>query len=250
MLASKAGFGSMCRHAARSKSVLRCSKQPIVLATSSSLSSSSSIASRFESRLGHRQFHGTAVVQQLASGQDGNGDGGGGILTETDLRKIKKLLQMVVLNEKPQLTPVQASELQKQLQSYRDELARLQETKNKLDALANRYASRMIWIGLGYLSVQAGILARLTWWDFSWDVIEPVTYFVTFSSVLFAYVWFAKTNSEYTYEGLRHSIAVRRVKVLYKKHNFDEARFEELRKLIYKCEEQLGMHDVPKIYID
>lgn len=33
---------------------------------------------------------------------------------------------------------------------------------------------------LGGMCVQAGILARLTWFEYSWDIMEPVTYFITY----------------------------------------------------------------------
>jgi hypothetical protein len=30
--------------------------------------------------------------------------------------------------------------------------------------------------------VQFGLLARLTWWEYSWDIMEPITYFVTYGT--------------------------------------------------------------------
>lgn len=36
-----------------------------------------------------------------------------------------------------------------------------------------RYANGIIWGGLGYLVAQWAFLARLTWWDFNWDIMEP-----------------------------------------------------------------------------
>jgi hypothetical protein len=29
---------------------------------------------------------------------------------------------------------------------------------------------------------QAGLVARLTWWELSWDIMEPVTYMLTFTT--------------------------------------------------------------------
>ena len=39
------------------------------------------------------------------------------------------------------------------------------------------------------MSLQFGVLARLTWWEYSWDIMEPVTYFITYgtSTAMFAY---------------------------------------------------------------
>lgn len=44
------------------------------------------------------------------------------------------------------------------------------------------------------MSVQFGILARLTWWEYSWDIMEPVTYFVTYGTAMAAYAYFVLTK--------------------------------------------------------
>jgi hypothetical protein len=38
------------------------------------------------------------------------------------------------------------------------------------------------WAGLALMGVQFGALARLTWEEYSWDIMEPITYFVTVKS--------------------------------------------------------------------
>ncbi len=38
------------------------------------------------------------------------------------------------------------------------------------------------WAGLALIGVQFGALARLTWEEYSWDIMEPTTYFVTVKS--------------------------------------------------------------------
>ena len=38
---------------------------------------------------------------------------------------------------------------------------------------ADRRTQNLTWLGLGLMSVQFGILARLTWWEYSWDIMEP-----------------------------------------------------------------------------
>ena len=59
---------------------------------------------------------------------------------------------------------------------------------------AESRTNRMTWFGLTLMGVQFGFLARLTWWEYSWDIMEPVTYFVTYgtSMALFAYYVLSK----------------------------------------------------------
>lgn len=64
----------------------------------------------------------------------------------------------------------------------------------ELEQVANRRSNWMAWAGLGLMSVQFGILARLTWWEYSWDIMEPVTYFVTYGTAMAAYAYFVLTR--------------------------------------------------------
>lgn len=52
----------------------------------------------------------------------------------------------------------------------------------------------MLWGGLAYMATQFGILARLTWWEYSWDIMEPVTYFITYGSAMAMYAYFVVTR--------------------------------------------------------
>ncbi|KAE9463689.1 hypothetical protein C3L33_04424, partial [Rhododendron williamsianum] len=61
----------------------------------------------------------------------------------------------------------------------RDELRQLQESKAKIDMLAHKQVRRILWSGLGLAVVQVGLFFRLTFWEFSWDVMEPIAFFTT-----------------------------------------------------------------------
>ena len=41
-----------------------------------------------------------------------------------------------------------------------------------------------------FLMVQWGMLARLTFWELSWDVIEPITYFLGSGTTILFYCYF------------------------------------------------------------
>ena len=63
------------------------------------------------------------------------------------------------------------------------------QVRLEIDEKAGKRTNNLAWLGLGLMSLQFGILARLTWWEYSWDIMEPVTYFVTYgtSMAMFAY---------------------------------------------------------------
>jgi hypothetical protein len=65
------------------------------------------------------------------------------------------------------------------------------------------------------MSVQFGILARLTWWEYSWDIMEPVTYFVTYGTAMAAYAYYVITKQVTwpSYEAT--SVCVDLIKELY-----------------------------------
>lgn len=55
-------------------------------------------------------------------------------------------------------------------------------------------STRLLWAGLALLSAQGGALAWLTWWVYSWDIMEPVTYFLTYSTSISAFGYFVLTK--------------------------------------------------------
>lgn len=68
------------------------------------------------------------------------------------------------------------------------------QKRSELEVVAVRRTNAMTWIGLGLMGVQFGVLARLTWWEYSWDIMEPVTYFVTYGTAMAAYAYFVLTK--------------------------------------------------------
>ena len=44
------------------------------------------------------------------------------------------------------------------------------------------------------MAAQYGVLARLTWWEYSWDIMEPVTYFITAGYAIAMYGYFLLTQ--------------------------------------------------------
>ncbi|KAK6234478.1 Calcium uniporter protein [Theobroma cacao] len=118
----------------------------------------------------------------------------------------------------------------------RDELKRLQEKKEEIDVLAHKQVRRILWTGLGLAVVQVGLFFRLTFWEFSWDVMEPIAFFTTTTGIVIGYAYFLFTSRDPTYQDLMKRLFLSRQRKLFKKHNFDVGRLKELHK---KCKTPL-----------
>lgn len=111
-----------------------------------------------------------------------------------------------------------------------DELKKLQEKKDKLDTMAHKQVRHILWGGLGFSLLQVGLFFRLTFWEFSWDVMEPITFFTTTTGVIIGYAYFLFTSRDPSYQDMMKRLFLRRQKKLIQKHSFDIGRFSELQR--------------------
>ncbi|MQL95559.1 hypothetical protein Taro_028229 [Colocasia esculenta] len=116
----------------------------------------------------------------------------------------------------------------------REELKHLSKRKEEIDMLAHKQVRRILWSGLGFFVVQVGLFFRLTFWEFSWDVMEPIAFFSTTTGLVVGYAYFLFTSKDPTYQDLMKRLFLSRQRKLFQKHNFDANRFTELQKCC-KC---------------
>ncbi|CAI9300928.1 unnamed protein product [Lactuca saligna] len=125
----------------------------------------------------------------------------------------------------------------------REELRILQAKQDEIDMLAHKQVRRILWMGLGLSLAQISLFFRLTFWDLSWDVMEPIAFFTTASGLIIGYAYFLFTLRDPTYQDLLKRLFLSRRRKLMKKHNFDMVRFMELQK---KCKSPLDSHPAAK----
>ncbi|XP_017048510.1 calcium uniporter protein, mitochondrial isoform X2 [Drosophila ficusphila] len=123
-----------------------------------------------------------------------------------------------------------SNQLAKELETLRYELEPLEEKKLELSKKAARRTNFMTWMGLGLMSVQFGILARLTWWEYSWDIMEPVTYFVTYGTTMAMYAYYCVTKREYMMEDVKNREYSLTLYRNAKKIQFDVEHYNELKR--------------------
>ncbi|KAF2283610.1 hypothetical protein GH714_012197 [Hevea brasiliensis] len=122
----------------------------------------------------------------------------------------------------------------------RKELEHMEKQKAAIDNKANTLVRRELWCGLGYLVVQTAAFMRLTFWELSWDVMEPICFYVTSIHCMAGYAFFLRTSKEPSFEGFYQSRFNVKQKKLMKLHNFNAERYNELRKICYPSSASSG----------
>lgn len=115
----------------------------------------------------------------------------------------------------------------------RKELEELEQQKSMIDQKAASMVRRELWCGLGYLVVQTAWFMRLTFWELSWDVMEPICFYVTSAYFMAGYAFFLRTAKEPSFEGFFQSRFNTKQKKLMKLNNFDLGRYNDLRETCY-----------------
>ncbi|KFO85590.1 hypothetical protein N320_00136, partial [Buceros rhinoceros silvestris] len=123
-----------------------------------------------------------------------------------------------------------------QLNKEKELIGRLEELKEQLAPLEKKRTTLVLWGGLAYMATQFGILARLTWWEYSWDIMEPVTYFITYGSAMAMYAYFVMTRQEYVYPDARDRQYLLFFHKGAKKTRFDLEKYNRLKDAIAQAE--------------
>ncbi|TMS01821.1 Calcium uniporter protein, mitochondrial [Larimichthys crocea] len=94
----------------------------------------------------------------------------------------------------PQQQHIKHTELMIRQEQLKKQLEPLETVRIKMVQEAETRASVLGWAGVAYLSLQGGFLAYLTWYVFAWDVMEPVTYFITYSTSMLFFAYYILTK--------------------------------------------------------
>ncbi|XP_035906065.1 calcium uniporter protein, mitochondrial isoform X2 [Anopheles stephensi] len=130
-------------------------------------------------------------------------------------------------------------ELNGKLEQLNEKLGPLEAKKSELDQKAARKTNALTWVGLGLMSVQFGVLARLTWWEYSWDIMEPVTYFVTYGTAMAAYAYFVLTKQEYLLPDVKDRQHLITLHKAAKKAGVNLAEYNDIKRQIAEIEHDL-----------
>nr|XP_004556127.1 calcium uniporter protein, mitochondrial isoform X1 [Maylandia zebra] len=127
-------------------------------------------------------------------------------------------------------------ELIGRLEDLNSQLRPLEKVKEELNKKAERRTTWVLWGGMAYMATQFGILARLTWWEYSWDIMEPVTYFITYGTAMAMYAYFVLTRQEYVYPDARDRQYLLFFHKGVKRTRFDIEKYNKLKDDIAEVE--------------
>lgn len=97
------------------------------------------------------------------------------------------------------------AEYEIKLAAIREELSPLEEKMDSIHRSSNSRARSYLWLGLFLLVFQLGAFIRLTFWELSWDVMEPIGFFVQLFAGIIGYTWFMLYGTEMTYGNIYES---------------------------------------------
>ncbi|XVF63917.1 hypothetical protein PTKIN_Ptkin09bG0125000 [Pterospermum kingtungense] len=115
----------------------------------------------------------------------------------------------------------------------RKELEEMEKQKAQIDKKAKAVVRGELYCGLGFLVVQTLGFMRLTFWELSWDVMEPICFFVTSLHFALAYGFFLRTSTEPSFQGYFQRRFKAKQKKLMKLHGFDIEKYNKLRQTLY-----------------
>lgn len=127
-------------------------------------------------------------------------------------------------------------ELIARLEDLKSQLCPLEKVRQELSRKAERRTTFLMWLGMAYMATQFGVLARLTWWEYSWDIMEPVTYFITYGTAMAIYAYYVLTRQEYIYPDARDRQYLMFFHKGVKRSRFDIEKYNNLKDDIAEVE--------------
>jgi hypothetical protein len=135
-------------------------------------------------------------------------------------------------------------ELRGQLEQLKCELAPLEKKYLKLVEQSSKHRDMMAWGGLSWMSLQFGFLSYLVFWEYDWDIMEPVTYFVGYGTSLLLFTYFILTRQEYGEVSSHDRYYLNFFHRRARKEDFDVERYNQLKEAVAGLRQRMDkLHD-------
>jgi len=148
---------------------------------------------------------------------------------------IRKLHEVINAED---LKYIRDKELVKQLEDLEAELQPLEEQHNEILKHAETRTRLWLYGGLGFMAFQFGFLCRLTYWEYSWDIVEPITYFITFTTGIFMYAYFVLTRTYAEYDKVTGRTELVEYHSKARRHRWDVRRYNHVKDQIIQVQKE------------
>lgn len=160
------------------------------------------------------------------------------VLGVDDMKYVVRLLQAALTLPQRQLAEHAA--LLAARERLTEQLQPLETVRDKMAQEAESRASLLGWAGLAYLSLQGGFLGYLTWYVFAWDVMEPVTFFITCTSSMVFFGYYILTRQDLIYPNARDRQFLHFFHQKASLQKFNIQKYNELKEELAKVEGDLS----------
>ncbi|EEY58815.1 uncharacterized protein PITG_11789 [Phytophthora infestans T30-4] len=130
---------------------------------------------------------------------------------------------------------------ERQLSELNSKLKKLQQVENEVHVAARRMPNAQKWVGLTGLTGFYGALMYCVWDVYSWDVMEPITYFIGFTAVLGNSFYSSITKKDPTYSNMWQKRYADRVEMLSKQRKLDPVELKKLKACIADLENDVTL---------
>lgn len=95
------------------------------------------------------------------------------------------------------------------------------------------------------MSFQLGVLAELTWDVYSWDIVEPISYFIAFATAISVYAFHLMTRTDFEYITFNDRLFLRKFYREARRQSFDVSLYNRLKNRLFLVHTDLARLRAP-----
>lgn len=95
------------------------------------------------------------------------------------------------------------------------------------------------------MSFQVGILAELTWDVYSWDIVEPISFFVAFGTAMSFYAFYLMTRADFEFMTMTDRLFLRKFYREARRRAFDISLYNQLKDRLFAAQTDLARLRAP-----
>ncbi|CAG9460734.1 unnamed protein product [Pedinophyceae sp. YPF-701] len=132
-------------------------------------------------------------------------------------------------------------EIEEHIREVETEYVPLAEQRQSFSNVARRRAATLFGLGVAGLAAWGVVMVRLTWWELSWDVIEPIAYFSGLVGNIALWSYSMRARHDPTYENIFQRMVRRYEDKRMQLEGFDLERYKDMEATLDRLRERRRM---------